>query len=70
MNRFRWSNPITIYCIQDAQSERMPAQVIVQHVSQFNVFVTYEERSKKRNSLERFSVLVRVFNAVGMGASF
>jgi len=47
VNRFRWSNPISIYCIQDAQSERMPAQVIVQHVSQFNVFVTYEEQIKE-----------------------
>jgi hypothetical protein len=25
----------------------MPAQVIVQHVSQFNVFVTYEEQIKE-----------------------
>jgi hypothetical protein len=47
IDRLRWSNPITIYCIQDAQSERMPAQVIVQHVSQFNVFMTYEEQIKE-----------------------
>jgi hypothetical protein len=48
IDRLRWSNPITIYCIQDAQSERMPAQVLVQHVSQFNVFMTYENQVKEK----------------------
>jgi hypothetical protein len=47
IDRVQWHNPTTVYCIQDAQNKETPAQIVIQHVSQFEVFMTYEKRVKQ-----------------------
>ena len=47
IDRIQWLNPITVFCIRDAQSEQEPARVVVQHSDQFSVLMDSEKRVKE-----------------------